>query len=186
MEPPQIIILAGSNGAGKSTLSRLPVLMGLPFLNADDIEIETASGPFAAGRTLIARLDAAALERINFVVETTLSGKWLASHLIAFRALGYQVHIIFVWLSSDDISVARVASRVDMGGHNIPEPTIRRRYKRGLRNFWRTYAPLAHTWDLYDNSTRSARLVANKETELGTVILIPEVWHAIQEQLRDE
>jgi predicted ABC-type ATPase len=186
MTPPQIIILAGSNGAGKSTLSRLPVLAGLPFLNADDIEIEMASGPFAAGRTLIARLDAAASQRSHFVVETTLSGKWLASHLIAFRALGYRIHTIFVWLSSDDLSVARVASRVEMGGHNIPEPTIRRRYKRGLRNFWHIYAPLSDTWDVYDNSTVFARLVAKKDTESGTMILIPEIWHAIQEQLRDE
>lgn len=186
MESPQIIILAGSNGAGKSTLSRLPVLAGLPFLNADDIEIEIASGPFAAGRTLIARLDEAASQRIHFVVETTLSGRWLASHLIAFRALGYQIRTIFVWLSSDDISVARVASRVEVGGHNIPEPTIRRRYKRGLRNFWHIYAPLSDTWDVYDNSTVSARLVANKESDLGTVVLIPKIWHVIQEQLKDE
>ena len=112
MTPPQIIILAGPNGAGKSTLSRLPELAGLPFLNADDIEKDQASGPLKAGKTLIAKLKKVASQRINFVVATTLSGKWLASHLVAFREVGYQVHISYVWINSEDMSVSRVASRV--------------------------------------------------------------------------
>ena len=186
MPPPRIVILAGPNGAGKSTLSRLPELSGLPFLNADDIEKDQGAGPLIAGRTLIAKLNDVASQRISFVVETTLSGKWLASHLVAFREFGYQVHIMYVWVSSEDLSVARVASRVAMGGHDIPEPVIRRRYKRGLRNFWRVYVPLSDTWEVYDNSNRPPALVASKEIDVGTVVFIPETWHVIQEQIDDD
>jgi len=185
MTPPQIILLAGPNGAGKSTLSRLPELAGLPFLNADDIEKDQASGPLQAGKTLLAKLDEVASQRINFIVETTLSGKWLASHLDAFREVGYQVHVIYVWVSNEDMSVARVASRVAMGGHDIPEPVIRRRYKRGIRNFWRVYEPLSDTWKVYDNSNRPPVLVASKDIGLGTVVFLPETWHVIQEQIND-
>lgn len=186
MTPPQIIILAGPNGAGKSTLSRLPELMGLPFLNADDIERDQGSGPLVAGKTLLARLHALTTDRSDFVIETTLAGRWLASHLMALREQGYQVHIIFVWVRSDDLSVARVASRVRSGGHDIPEATIRRRYSRGIHNFWHLYVPLSDTWKVYDNSDIHHKLVAAKETVSGIIVREPEIWQTIKDQKSNE
>jgi len=38
------------------------------------------------------------------------------------------------------------------GGHNIPEPVIRRRFASGLRNLENLYKPLVDEWALYDNS----------------------------------
>ena len=38
------------------------------------------------------------------------------------------------------------------GGHDIPEPVIRRRFGKSLRNFWHVYRPLVDTWRLYDGS----------------------------------
>lgn len=43
-----------------------------------------------------------------------------------------------------------------MGGHNIPEEVIRRRYIKGVRNFFNLYQPLAHSWGIYDNSEAGA------------------------------
>jgi len=40
------------------------------------------------------------------------------------------------------MAVERVAVRVSQGGHNIPEPDIRRRYGRGLLNLAEIYLPL--------------------------------------------
>ena len=62
---------------------------------------------------------------------------------------------MFLYLPSADLAVARVADRVRLGGHNVPEPTIRRRYESGLRNFFSLYQPHATTWQMYDNSQRS-------------------------------
>ena len=59
---------------------------------------------------------------------------------------------MFLYLPSADLAVARVADRVRLGGHNVPEPTIRRRYESGLRNFFTLYQPIATSWRLYDNS----------------------------------
>ena len=42
--------------------------------------------------------------------------------------------------------------RVAAGGHNIPEETIHRRYKRSLENFFKLYSPLVHNWELFDNT----------------------------------
>ena len=58
-------------------------------------------------------------------------------------------------------AVERVRSRVELGGHSVPEQTIRRRYAAGLRNFFTVYRPMATIWRLYDNSgTTGPRLVA--------------------------
>lgn len=186
MTSPQIIILGGPNGAGKSTLSRLTELSGLLFLNADDIEKDQGAGPLKAGKTLLAQLREAAADRKDFVIETTLAGKWLVSHLTSFREQGYQIHIMYVWIANDDIAVARVASRVRSGGHNIPEDVIRRRYGRGIKNFWYAYAPLSDTWKVYDNSDIPHVLVAAKEADSGIAVYDPERWRAIEEQITDE
>ena len=38
------------------------------------------------------------------------------------------------------------------GGHNVPEPVIRRRYRTGLLYLFEDYMPLVDQWILADNS----------------------------------
>lgn len=59
---------------------------------------------------------------------------------------GYEITIVFVFVDSVDVCVARVAERVRKGGHDIPEADIRRRYGRSIRNFWTLYRELADSW----------------------------------------
>jgi hypothetical protein len=54
------------------------------------------------------------------------------------------------------MAIQRVAQRVATGGHHIPEEIIRRRYERGLENFFNAYAAAADAWELIDNTARSA------------------------------
>jgi predicted ABC-type ATPase len=35
----------------------------------------------------------------------------------------------------------------------VAEDVVRRRFNKGLRNFWKLYAPLADAWSVYDNSS---------------------------------
>ena len=49
------------------------------------------------------------------------------------------------------------------GGHFVPESIIRRRFIAGRENFDRIYKPLVDEWWLYDNSTRTARLIEQGE-----------------------
>ncbi len=74
---------------------------------------------------------------------------------------GYVVHIGYVWLSSIELAKKRVAVRVQRGGHDIPPTDIERRYRRGLRNFFELYQPLADTWILWDNSSTRLVVVAD-------------------------
>ena len=42
--------------------------------------------------------------------------------------------------------------RVRLGGHFIPEETIRRRHKAGIHNFFALYRPLADSWSVHDTT----------------------------------
>ena len=83
-------------------------------------------------------------------------------------------------LPSADGAVERVAERVRAGGHEVPEPTIRRRYKSGLKNLLRLYLPLADTWQVIDNSVmRMPRNIAVCGTRGPARVNDPLTWQSI-------
>ena len=53
-----------------------------------------------------------------------------------------------------------MAERVAKGGHNIPEPIVKRRYIAGIRNLFRLFMNKVDYWVIYDNSEYPAVLVA--------------------------
>ncbi len=182
---PQIVILAGPNGAGKSTLAARFVPPGVPFLNADNIARSLTPAPgqnvdLAAGRLLLARMDGAVQANISFALETNLASRTLATRIPRWQEAGYTVSLVFVWLPSADLAVERVAARVRSGGHDIPEATVRRRYKAGLRAFFEVYQPLADNWRFYDNSgLGAATLVAQYRVRQ------PAIWRTIRQEMID-
>ena len=172
MSKKRIIIIAGPNGAGKTTFAReyLPNEANCPiFINADLIAAGIA--PFApetasikAGRLMLNEIKANVKAGNNFAFETTLSGKAYATHIAEWKKLGYHITMFFLSLPIAEFAIARVAARVAAGGHNIPEATIRRRFKSGLYNFQAIYKPLADSWSLYDNSKEQPLLLATGAT----------------------
>jgi predicted ABC-type ATPase len=150
---PSVVILAGPNGAGKSTAAP-DLLHGAlevnEFVNADVIArglsaFDPDSVAIAAGRVMLARIRELAEQRVNFAFETTLASRSLAPRIRDLLASGYAIHLVFLWLSSADLAVQRVAARVAAGGHNVPEQTVRRRYQAGIRNFFGVYEPIVTT-----------------------------------------
>ena len=185
--PPHVIILGGPNGAGKSTTAPalLKGALGVTeFVNPDVIAqglsaFEPERVALAAGRVMLTRMRDLARRRANFAFETTLASRRFAPWLAGLRRSGYLVHLIFLWLPSADLAVERVADRVRMGGHTVPEDTIRRRYAAGLRNFFTLYRPLATTWRIYDTSpVPPPRLVAWGEG-LTTIVADERAWKQI-------
>ncbi len=84
-------------------------------------------------------------------------------------------------LDSPDLAVSRVKERVRLGGHSVPEETIRRRYRSGLVNFFGLYKDLADSWQLYDNSiTGSFALIASKMGK-GLEIRDERTWQQLVE-----
>lgn len=161
---PHVIVIAGPNGSGKTSMapSLLRGALGVDeFVNTDAIALGLSAfrperATLAAGKVMLRRLRELAGERADFAFESTLAGRTYAPWLASLGRSGYHVHILYLWLSSPELAVARVAARVRLGGHDVPEEDIRRRYRTGLRNFFRLYRPLATDWQVLDNSLAAA------------------------------
>src|SRR5262245_58874604 len=137
MNEKRILIVAGPNGAGKSTFAReyLPNEAGCPvFVNADLIAaglspFEPDSAAIRAGRLMLEEIDRYVVSGTSFAFETTLSGRAYARRIVEWQHAGYRVEMVFLWLPSVDLAIARVAARVRQGGHDVAEAVIRRRYQ---------------------------------------------------------
>ena len=114
----------------------------------------------------------------DFGFETTLSGR---SHLGLIRRLkkrGYKVHFFFLMVPTVDLALTRVRGRVLEGGHNIPEPIVRRRFDRSLHNFLGYYRQLGDSWILFDNSRATPTVVAF-EKQGKTLIMNRELYETL-------
>ena len=189
--PPSVIVLAGPNGAGKSTTapSLLRGTLGVgEFVNADTIAQGLAGFDpdrvaIPAGRIMLARLKELAQQRVSFAFESTLASRTFAPWLRKLVANGCRFHLIFLWLPTPDFAVDRVADRVKLGGHSVPETTIRRRYRSGLGNFFGLYRPIATTWRMYDNSQPTGMtLIAVGKRAIIEQVSNPAVWEQLQEE----
>jgi predicted ABC-type ATPase len=190
---PHLIVLAGPNGAGKSTTapSLLKGTLGVDeFVNADLIAqglsgFQPEGAAFHAGRVMLERIHYLATKRVNFAFETTLASRTFATWITDLRKTGYDFHLVFLWLPNEDFAVARVAERVRMGGHNVPEETIRRRYRSGIRNFFHLYQTLADFWRFYDNADPGGpRLIASGGLSQKDDIRDVEIWAKIMGEFK--
>ena len=160
MADKRILVIAGPNGAGKTTFATefLPNEADCPlFVNAD--LIAAGLSPFRAGlvavqaaRLMLRQIDEHARCGRSFAFETTLSGRGHARRIPRWRAQGYRVKLFFLRLPTAEAAIARVAQRVSEGGHDVPEPVIRRRFDAGWRNFEHIYRNLVDAWAVFDNS----------------------------------
>ena len=168
---PILYIIAGCNGAGKTTASYsvLPDLLNCrEFVNAD--EIAKGLSPFnpesvaiEAGKLMLQRINLLLCQRKTFAIETTLATRSYASLIKRAHEKGYQVVLLFFWLSSPEMAIERVAKRVSEGGHNIPTETIIRRYWLGLQNFFNIFTPLVDSWMFFDNEDKTVIIANNRQ-----------------------
>jgi predicted ABC-type ATPase len=188
IKKPNLIVIAGPNGAGKSTTAP-SLLRGTlevyEFVNADLIAqglsgFQPEGAVFHAGRVMIERIHYLAKRRVDFAFETTLASRTFAPWIKELLDTGYIFHLVFLWLPNEDFAVARVMERVRMGGHDVPEETIRRRYHKGIHNFFKLYRSLAASWFFYDNSGEDPCLVAYGERDQEFLVNDSAIWHNIK------
>lgn len=186
---PHIVILAGPNGAGKTTAA--PCLLNgalrvTHFVNADVIALGLAgfdpdAAAVLAARIMLQRINELAVARKTFAFEATLASRSLAPWVSQRVGEGYAMHLVFLWLANAEMAIERVRGRVRRGGHSVPPETIRRRYRRGLRNFFQMYQRLATTWRVYDNTGMQPRLVARGRGETTVQVHGRTRWQEIKE-----
>jgi predicted ABC-type ATPase len=166
---PTLHVIAGPNGAGKTTLFRevlAPRHPGVEFVNADDLARQRFGHPAQTltesqvGQSLAEERRRSLMgERKSLFTETTFSHPSKLELIGDARALGYEVRAYHVNVRSPNISVMRVAHRVERGGHPVPEDKIRERYVRN-QALIRDAVRAADKAIVFDNSRLGERAAA--------------------------
>ncbi|MBN1783794.1 MAG: zeta toxin family protein [Alphaproteobacteria bacterium] len=188
------LIIAGPNGAGKSTCADaiVPQEMRITeFVNADKIAAGLSpynpeAARFTAGKLLINRIEQLITARENFALETTLAPLGLIHLIKRMQKEGYIVTLSFLWLSSQRLAKERVKTRVESGGHDIPQREIYRRYKRGLINLFKIYLPFVDFCAIYNASTFPPEIVARYAEGALVEMLDASLFNAIKGSIDDK
>ena len=183
----RLYILAGPNGAGKTTASFtiLPDMFECKeFVNSD--EIARGLSPFnfnsvglRAGRLMLQRIHEHLANEETFAIETTLASYNYLKIIKQAQKKGYKVTLLFLFLDTPDLAVQRVVTRVKEGGHDIPEEVIRRRYEKGLRNFFNHYIHVVDDWILVNNSGIKFEVIA-KGTNKSRSVKNKKCWNKLR------
>ncbi len=134
---------------------------------------------FEAGRIMLHRIDFLLEKGIDFAFETTLSTRSYVQTIRRAKEAGYTITLFFVYLSSPEMAVSRVAKRVSMGGHNIPTDVIYRRYERALRNLFSLYLPICDSYLIVNNSGKEPIEVAKSGLLMQEVIQDETLWNSL-------
>ena len=192
---PAVVVLGGPNGAGKTTAAPRLLRGSLrveEFVNADTLAqglsaFRPEDVALEAGRIVLRRLDGLESQRKSLAFEATLASHALARRLARLRDSGYRVNIVYLWLPTADLAIARVQERVLAGGHDVLSHAVRRRFDRGRRNFFTLYLKLADSWRVYDaSSIRGPRLVASGGRDRTTRIRDRQTWRSAGQEHLDE
>jgi predicted ABC-type ATPase len=185
-----LYIIAGCNGAGKTTASYtiLPEMLNCKeFVNADSIAaglspFKPESVAFEAGRIMLQRIHQLINEKTDFGFETTLAAKSYISLINSAREAGYEITLLYFWLSSPEFAMSRVADRVKNGGHNISTDIIERRYYRGISNLLKLYIPVCDNWIIINNTDAVSEVVAQGAIKMEKAIKKDDIWEIIVSQ----
>lgn len=155
-------LIGGANGSGKTTLAR--ELIGdnpeIKFLNSDDIAKNYNVPHMQAGKMLISQMNDVFDMHASFAYETTLAGTFHNKIIKRAKSDGYHIVFLYVFLPSVEQNIARVRQRVALGGHDVPEETIRRRYDASLIHVQQACCD-ADQWEIYNNGGAKYELLAH-------------------------
>ncbi len=162
-----LYIIAGANGSGKTTFAlNFAQLDKLKFINADEIAEKYDSNDIQkykikAGKEFFFELNKSLTEEDSFIIETTMSGKYLVKVIKEAKKQSFSVTIIYLFLETKTENIYRVKNRVLKGGHAVPEADIIRRYYRGRKLFWDIYKDMSDKWLLFFNGDDNFEIVAD-------------------------
>jgi predicted ABC-type ATPase len=157
----RITVIAGVNGAGKSSVVGATIrARGGAYYNPDeearalraaDPELSQEAANARAWEAGRVGLERAIARREDFTFETTLGGATITTLLGRALDEGLEVVVRYVGLDSPERHITRVRARVARGGHDIPEATIRDRYRRSREQLV-ALLPRLTSLVVYDNS----------------------------------
>jgi len=174
-----LFIIAGANGSGKTTFAKeFCKINNLEFLNTDEIAKHCKSD-IEAGRNFLKTVRDKLNQNNSFVIETTLSGKYIKSVIREAKLKGFQTTLIYIFLSNVKENIARVKQRVVKGGHNVPIEDIKRRYFRSKRLFLEIKNEVDN-WSLIFNGEDDFVLVADSKN-----VYLPDLYKLFLEDIKN-
>lgn len=178
---PKLYIISGCNGSGKTTASYtlLPELLECrEYVNSDEFAkslspFDPSQASVRASRFMLMKIKYLMERCETFSIETTLATRSLVNILRQAREKGYEIIVLYFWLSSPQMAIQRVRNRVAAGGHHIPDEVVIRRYYTGLSYLFSQYIPVCDSWILADNSTPPFKVIAQGNRGESAIIRDP-------------
>lgn len=160
------------------------------FVNSDEFAksispFDPSAAAFSASRRMLLKIEYLMENKRDFGIETTLATRSLLGIIEKAKADGYEVTILYLWIESPELAANRVRLRVEAGGHDISEETIRRRYNLGLRYFFELYKPVCSRWVLADNSRTPFKVVAEGSGNGSSFVRDEKTYNRITASLND-
>lgn len=160
---PEVVVFAGPNGSGKSTITEL-LKPPMDYINADEIKKNIKCSDLEAAQ-LAEKQREKHIEQMNeFCFETVLSTERNLRLLKKAKEKGYFIRCYYVLTADPMINVWRVRSRVDSGGHDVPEDKIIKRYDRALELI-KDLVEICDICHIYDNSGSKPFRIFKKRKE---------------------
>lgn len=151
LKKPEVVVFAGPNGSGKSTITSLLRPTTMVYINADEIQQALGCENIEAAKIAENRREGCVREHQSFCFETVLSTDRNLNLLKQAKQDGFFIRCYYVLTADAQINVARVASRVSAGGHDVPVDKIISRYDKALA-LVKELIPVCDVCHIYDNS----------------------------------
>ena len=162
---PEIIVFAGPNGSGKSTFTEL-LKPPIDYINADEIKKNLKCSDIEAAQLAEKQREEHVTHMYEFCFETVLSTERNLKLLKRAKEKGYFIRCYYILTADPMINVWRVKSRVESGGHDVPEDKIIVRYDRALA-LVKDLVEICDICHIYDNSGKQPiRIFKKRKNQL--------------------
>lgn len=160
---PEIVVFAGPNGSGKSTFTEL-LKPPMDYINADEIKKNLKCSDLSAAQLAEKQREEHVEHMEEFSFETVLSTDRNLKLLKKAKEKGYFIRCYYVLTADPMINVLRVKSRVESGGHDVPEEKVIARYDRALA-LVKDLVKICDVCHIYDNSGNRPYRIFKKRKE---------------------
>lgn len=160
---PEIVVFAGPNGSGKSTFTEL-LKPPMDYINTDEIKKNLKCSDLEAAQLAEMQREKHIEQLSEFCFETVLSTERNLKLLKKAKEKGYFIRCYYILTADPMINVWRVKSRVESGGHDVPEEKIIARYDRALA-LVKDLVSVCDVCHIYDNSGSKPFRIFKKRKE---------------------
>lgn len=134
------------------------------YINADDIQAALKCDVYEAAVEAERQREAHLADLQNFCFETVLSTDRNLKLLQRAKEIGYFIRCYYILTADPQINIYRIKSRVEDGGHDVPEEKVESRYYKALE-LVKDVVAVCDICHIYDNSEETAFRIFKKRKD---------------------